>query len=186
VDGCGVVRWAASAPGNGRFLAPTLALPGGDIVATEGDRSGAGDARLLVLSGRDGRPLAGPVGTRGLGTAVAVGADGTVYALSCLPGRDGNAAPPTVTAHGADLRVLWSVALDRPGGNPACPERGVALDDDGVMYLVRTQHATGPGTRAGIVVMALQTTSPGVSAAGWPLVRHDNQGSGWAPAQPGR
>jgi hypothetical protein len=56
----------------------------------------------------------------------------------------------------------------------------VVLDDDGVMYLMRSSPNI-----YGTQVIAIQTQSPGLADSSWPSWRHDNRGTAWlVPGSP--
>jgi hypothetical protein len=112
-----------------------------------------------------GALVAGPVPG---GRPVAVGADGTIYGLLC--NEQDWTQPSSLVGYTPDFRETMRVDL-----NGYCPEEGVALSDDGVLYLVR-----GAPSPAGAEVVAVQTRSPGLARSSWPIVgKGDNGGTRW-------
>ena len=74
------------------------------------------------------------------------------------------------SGEGVPLTELWRVAI-----GPGCPAGQAVLDDSGVMYLVREGTLQAGGT----VLVAIQTTSPGLAKSSWSNLRRDNEGRSW-------
>jgi outer membrane protein assembly factor BamB len=130
-------------------------------------------SRLALYSMSDGRELVAPTAE---GTPVAVGADGTFYALSCdVSAVELPAAQPYLVAYNGALNELWRVQLPVPSftdGRYPCPSPGVALGQDGNMYL--------SATRDGTYILAIRTDSPGPAVSPWPLWSGPLNGGRWA------
>ncbi len=128
----------------------------------------------MYLWAPDGKKVLGP--KPGDGRPLAVGADGTIYTTSCISLRR---APEyytaSISAFSPDLELLWRLDL----GN-LCTVGSAALDEDGVLYVVRQlgrDHVTSE-------LVAIQTASPGLADSSWPSWRHDNQGTSWLVSRP--
>ena len=133
---------------------------------------------MMTLYGPDGSIGAGPVEVEG--RPLVAGADGTIYTVRCEESQQvGTPAINRILAYSSDLTELWRFDL---GGDFCMGMTGnVVLDDDGVMYLMRSSPNT-----SGTQVMAIQTRSPGLADSSWPSWRHDNRGTAWlVPGAPG-
>ncbi len=163
LDECGQSRWRGSQD----QLPMVLGLPDERVFVTDG-------MQLAMVSVVDGGRLAGPTAT---GTPIAAGADGTFYAVTCdnrgLGGADANVAPDLV-AYTGGLEEKWRVTLPVPAvlnKYYRCPRPGIALDNNGVMYLAVEADGT--------YLIAVQTPSPGVAPTAWPLRFRGHNGSLW-------
>ena len=107
------------------------------------------------------------------GGTIAVGQDGTLYAVSCMYSN-----PPEnrLYAYSPELDELWHLDL---GKNVYCPFGNGVLDDDGVLYF-----AIPSESNVGTDVVAIQTKSPGLARSAWPMIRHDNRGTMWLVSAP--
>jgi hypothetical protein len=171
LDECGRTRWRSESS-LGVQVPMVIGVPGERVFVYE--RIEGAPARLGMVSAADGSRLAGPTAS---GTPVAAGADGTFYAVSCdnasLSGSEGAVAPDLV-AYTPELTEKWRLSLPVPpllGKYYGCPRAGVALDDNGVMYLAVESDGT--------YLVAVQTGSPGPAATSWPLRFGGQTGSLW-------
>jgi hypothetical protein len=156
-DTCGVSRWAGSPIGGGGVMAS------GELIVV----STSTQVGQLMLFNTGGGIVAGPSPAEG--QPLAAGADGTIYMVSC---QGGTPSLNLILAYSSDLRELWRFDL---GGDFCMGMTGnVVLDDDGVMYLMRSSPNI-----SGTQLMAIQTGSPGLADSSWPSWRHDNRGTAW-------
>ncbi len=140
---------------------PALIAPGDELLVVERDDV-RGSQTFVSGYGPDGTKLIGPVPAA---TPWAVGADGTIYGLTCdSPGVDG---PSRLIAYDPQLHEQWRLEL-----GPSCPITTPVIGDDGRLYFAR--YAGGATELIGV-----QTTSPGLASSSWPTRRHDAHGTGW-------
>jgi hypothetical protein len=120
----------------------------------------------MMLYDGDGNVVGQPAPAEG--RPLAAGGDGTIYTVGCVASQ-----PPTdrISAYSLDLKPLWNIDL---GGACLGMTGNVVLDDNGVMYLMRSSPNI-----YGTQVMAIQTRSPGLADSSWPSWRHDNRGTAW-------
>ena len=159
-------------------LGASLALPDGSVVAA--GYTPAKTYRVSIFSAT-GEKLAGPVDLGPGGRPMAAGADGVLYALSCSS-QDGYDAPPALLMFDRQLRSIGRLDLGLQKddyGWYACPQSGVTIGADGVMYLVAAHPFKTADMRPGTLVIAVQTTSPGIPTGSWPLAAHDARGTNW-------
>ncbi|MCG5056166.1 MAG: hypothetical protein KA712_24715 [Myxococcales bacterium] len=172
-DKCGNLRWSADEEGT--FVLPVVTgLPDERIFAIEGSGTSTAERSLSMYSSTSGTRLAS---RGGLGTPVAAGADGTYYAFDCEVRGSTEPRPeqPALIAFNSGLQEKWRLQLPVPkglGNDYPCPKWGVALDDDGMMYMAVEANSTH--------IIAVQTTSPGPAPTLWPLRFGDNAGSSWS------
>ena len=125
----------------------------------------------LLLFDMNGNTITGPVAAEG--RPLVAGADGTIYTVGCQASQQvGTPATNWILAYSSDLAELWR--FDLGGGSCLGMTGSVVLDEDGVMYLMRSSPNT-----SGTQVMAIQTRSPGLADSSWPSWRHDNRGTAW-------
>jgi hypothetical protein len=160
-DACGLARWFGTPKGGGGVIAVGELL----VVAT------SIQVGTLLLFDTNGNTVAGPVAAEG--RPLVAGADGTIYTVRCEGSQQvGTPAINRILAYSSDLTELWRFDL---GGDFCIGMTGnVVLDDDGVMYLMRSSPNS-----SGTQVMAIQTRSPGLADSSWPSWRHDNRGTAW-------
>jgi outer membrane protein assembly factor BamB len=137
------------------------------LFATDGEYNPIAKTDRLSLYDRQGNQVRGP--TSGKGQPMAVGADDTLYTISCYMT---NPAENRLYAYDSTLNELWHLDL---GKTAHCPMGHGVLDDDGVLYLT-ISHEQGGG---GQDMMAIQTKSPGLARSAWPMTRHDVHGTMW-------
>jgi outer membrane protein assembly factor BamB len=174
-DVCGRLRWSTITDSLYMTSSGIIALAE-VLVATQWDIDSSGN-RLspdrMYRYAADGTVVQGPVG-RG-GEPFLDGADGTIYAVNCA---FSSPKANELIAYTSDLKELWRLNL---GVSNGCPVGNGVLDDDGVLYLVRS---VGGGVNKAEIV-AIQTQSPGLAESSWPSLRHDNRGTMWlAPLGP--
>jgi outer membrane protein assembly factor BamB len=176
IDHCGETKWSVTSDPDASLRA-SLVLPDGTVVAAGFTPS---ETYRVSTYSATGERLAGPVDLGPGGRPMAAGADGVLYALSCSP-QGGRDAPPALLMFDRQLKPLGRLELGVEKGQYgyACPQAGVTIGADGVMYLVAGQLAKTPTTQSGALVIAVQTTSPGVPPFGWPLAAHDPRGTNW-------
>jgi hypothetical protein len=155
--------------------ASSIITLGERLVSTKWDVDDQGkriSADRMYLYAADGTVVLGPVA--GQGEPYLAGADGALYTINCV-----YADPPAnqLIAYSADLQELWRVDLGRPGN---CPVGNGVLDEDGVLYLLRTLGSAA----SAFEVIAIQTQSPGLAESSWPSIRHDNRASAWLTSLP--
>jgi outer membrane protein assembly factor BamB len=98
---------------------------------------------------------------------IAVGADGLTYAIS------GDGTQSSLVTLKRDMTEIFRLPVGAPLSLYA------ALLDDGRLYL-DTYNTT---TKARVLV-AIQTTSPGLARTAWPSIQGDNTNSGWVGPWP--
>ena len=177
VDRCGAITWSVTSDADAP-LGASLALPDGSVVAA--GYTPAKTYRVSIFSAT-GEKLAGPVDLGPGGRPMAAGADGVLYALSCSS-QDGYDAPPALLMFDRQLRSIGRLDLGLQKddyGWYACPQSGVTIGADGVMYLVAAHPFKTADMRPGTLVIAVQTTSPGIPTGSWPLAAHDARGTNW-------
>jgi hypothetical protein len=125
----------------------------------------------LLLFDTNGNTVAGPAPAEG--RPLAAGADGAIYTVGCQASQQvGTPATNWIVAYSSDLKELWR--FDLGGGSCLGMTGNVVLDNDGVMYLMRSSPNI-----SGTQVIAIQTRSPGLADSSWPSWRHDNRGTAW-------
>jgi outer membrane protein assembly factor BamB len=138
-----------------------------DLYGTDGRSTTIPNTNRLSLYDPQGKQVRGP--TSGKGQPIAVGADGTLYTVSCYKTN-----PPEnrLYAYDPDLNEVWHLDL---GKYSYCPIGNGVLDTDGILYLaIPDEQGVG-----GDDIMAIQTKSPGLARSAWPMIRHDNRGTMW-------
>jgi outer membrane protein assembly factor BamB len=173
-DNCGSLKW--STIDGSRYIQSGIISLNETIVATHWDADAKGN-RLspdrMYRYAADGTVVQGPVARQG--EPFLAGADGTIYTVNCA---FSSPKANELIAYTTDLQELWRLDL---GASKACPVGNGVLDDDGVLYLVRS---VGGGVNKAEIV-AIQTQSPGLAESSWPSLRHDNRGTMWlAPLGP--
>jgi outer membrane protein assembly factor BamB len=174
LDNCGRVKWRYLLPQqNDRssydLWGAVLGLPeryAALIQAFDSDGYAIPGTNAMYYYDPEGTAGVGPKPNRGF--PIAVGADGTLYTVSCR-GTD----PPEnrLYAYTPALDELWLLNL---GKNSWCPLGNGVLDSDGVLYFAIPNEDGGTTD-----VMAIQTKSPGLAPSAWPMLRHDNRGTMW-------
>lgn len=140
---------------------PSLLLPNDDVVVTSHARDDSPAFTIRSMTERGGAPT-----TRSaVGVPIAIGADDSIFALSC----DATTGPSRLDVYGVDLSRRYSVELGL-----GCPAARPILQPDGKLFLVRERPDVG------VEVIAVQTSSPGLATRGWPVARHDSQGTSWS------
>jgi outer membrane protein assembly factor BamB len=168
-DTCGNLRWSKWKPSTSNGSG--VITVGEYLVTTSYELDEQGrplSPNMMTLYDADGTVVRGPALVEG--QPLAAGGDGTIYTVRC---EDTSPAINRILAYSSDLQKLWSFDL---GGGKYCSGMtgNVILDDDGVMYLMRSSPNI-----YGTQVMAIQTRSPGLADSSWPSWRHDNRGTAW-------
>jgi outer membrane protein assembly factor BamB len=158
LDTCGNERWSLPAK---RPQWPALIGPEDRLFMVERDDV-EGSPTFVSVYDQGGKRVAGPVE---MPPPWGIGADGTVYALTC--DSSGYEGPSRLHAYDAALGELWSLPL-----GDSCPMAGPVIDDRGRLYFAWYIDNTAE-------VVAVQTASPGLAVTSWPVRRHDARGTGW-------
>ncbi len=163
-DGCGRVRWKGPEM---RWLLPLAVTADGSVIVAERSPAAEDLRGALVMLGPKGNVLRrtevdGPV------AGAIVGADGLIQVIECLGGSN-----VRVASFSNVLERLEVVELEGQ-----CPA-GMALAEDGVLYLSRPSPSSPLGSLANVEIVAVQTRSPGPARTGWAMSRSDNAGRGW-------
>lgn len=158
LDTCARERWHLAAE---RPQWPVLIGPDDQLFMVERDDV-EGSPTFVSVYDHGGERVTGPVE---MPLPWGIGADGTVYAVTCdSSGYDG---PSRLHAYDAGLDELWSLPL-----GDACPMAGPVIDDQGRLYFAWYIDS-------GTEIIAVQTASPGIAATSWPVRRHDARGAAW-------
>lgn len=172
-DLAGSLRWVSAAIWTTSPIFVDLA--GRLVLAERPDASGDSAPTRLQAYTCGGVPDGGPVVVQAVNPALvsfqALGADGTAYFVSGTL----SSSPPKFELIAIDTTKSFIRAWTLDLGDGSVDLRSGALADDGVLYLVMS----APVTDAGILV-AIQTTSPGLASTSWPALRYDARSSGWA------
>ena len=178
-DWDGVPRWSLPRPGDrDQRIDPRFVDLEGNVVAYDGRYGRAGEGATLRRFGCKGDERGSNKLLFGDGMSLvymfALGADG---ALIAEPLRDADAGGNAFAVVGFDpeMKEIWRFKFEGlvpPAKGTASP---LVLASDGVLYLIG-QRPNGTAE-----LIAIQTSSPGLAATAWPVIRVDNMGSGWAP-----
>jgi outer membrane protein assembly factor BamB len=179
LDNCGQVKWRnpllqKNDEGSYDVWGAIIALPERYAACIQAFDSGGfavPGTNALYYYDPDGNAVVGP--KPGNGFPIAVGADGTLYTVSC---KYTNPPENRLYAYSPTLDELWRLNL---GKNSWCPMGNGVLDSDGVLYFVIPDE-NKPVTD----VIAIQTKSPGLAPSAWPMIRHDNRGTMWLTPLP--
>ena len=174
-DKCGRLLWETGE--NDQYVVPiVVGLPDETIFAMAGTVSSSAGRKLQLHNSATGAVVAERLAAD-TETPIAAGADGAYYSLTCSPfSSEETPAAPEIVAYDSALNEKWRKSLviaDLGAPTYRCPRWGVALDLDGMLYLVAEE-------RTGTFVMAVQTQSPGPAPTVWPLHFGDNRGTNWA------
>ena len=158
LDRCSKERFSVPAT---RPQWPVLIGPGDHLYVVERDDIPGSDTFVSVYA-PDGMRAAGP--TR-MPIPWAIGADGTIYAVSC--DSEGVEGPSRLHAYSADLEERWMLPL-----GDACPMSGPVIDDSGRLFFAWYRDR-------GTEIVAVQTPSPGLARTSWATRRGDERATGW-------
>ena len=159
-DRCGRLLWKQSEETWGRLVDIQGAIVG---MARPVD-SASSYTKLVTMDAATGEITAT---TDGVGEPQAVGADGTIYAITAFA-ESAAASSLTLTALSPDLKKLWSLDVARSYLGT------VLLGDDGAMYIDAADSSAHT-----LAIAKILTPSPGLARTGKPSMIGDSQGNRW-------
>ncbi len=169
LDPSGLLRWRTPRSVKAR---PQVVGRGGRIYLTERDVDGEASAvRIVQYSASGERTSQRTVDDVAMVRWTILGRDDRLYLVVC------SAEESVVISVAGDLASLaadWRQPLDG-----RCPQ-GVALADDGMLYLSRESLNDVTKRLTDVDVVAVKTSSPGVARTAWPAPRHDSEGRAWS------
>jgi outer membrane protein assembly factor BamB len=170
----GELAWVLDAPAD-RWMVPALVNHQNDVLFLEAaqPRGQGGTEHFAPVSCAGARlpRVALDPGPDAYFGAFALGADGTIYALTFPSSRTNGGVQLVVL--GSDYRRLWEHRFP-DHGVAAATGTALVIADDGVLYLaLQAKDFTGR-------LYAIQTTSPGLADTRLASARLDGQGTGWA------
>jgi outer membrane protein assembly factor BamB len=158
LDPCSRDKWTLPAS---RPQWPVLLGQDDELYVVERDDVPGSDTYVSVY-GADGTRKLGPVHAA---PPWVLGADGTVYGLSCDSGHP--ESPSRLHAYDPAFNELWRIEL-----GDICPNGSAIIAPDGTLYF--TQFAPSHTD-----VVAVQTASPGMLPSSWPTRRLNARATGW-------
>ncbi len=167
-DSSGVLRWRAPPTVRAR---PQVVGRDGQIYLTERDADvEAGPMRLAQYSASGERTAQRTLDSVAMVRWTVLGRDNRLYLVLC------SGEESEVISMAGDLTSRagdWRQPL-----HGRCPQ-GVALADDGMLYLSRQSLNTGTKRLTDVDLIAIKTSSLGVARTAWPAPRHDSEGRAW-------
>jgi hypothetical protein len=167
-DSSGLLRWRAPPTVKAR---PQVVGRDGRIYLTERDADNEGSPMRVVQYSASGERMS----QRTLDDVAMVrwtvlGRDNRLYLVVCS-GEESEviSVAGDLASHAGD----WRQPLQGQ-----CPQ-GVALADDGMLYLSRQSQNSGTKRLTDVDVIAIKTSSLGVARTAWPAPRHDSEGRAW-------